>query len=197
MAKQELRNFVLCGMCRDLFEDRPTFGSPTPQRCRCRSADVPVWPRHDFNEHLHLCECCRLVPLRSGSRWSVWFCQDCKSDVMHHNRLAGRCLIPIGRHSLMAGVGLAGPELMRADNASREELLSRFADLSQGLFNAMDNLHAFAKARTVNLAVAAGLDGDVRLDTWLDRVSELARARPMVFGADASFRTLVEWFAPA
>ncbi|HET8526107.1 MAG TPA: hypothetical protein VFM81_05660 [Actinomycetota bacterium] len=196
MANQELRNFVLCGTCLDLFEELPAAGSPTPQRCRCRSTDEPVWPGHDFNEHLHLCECCRLVPLRSGSRWSVWFCGDCKSEVMDLNRLVGHCVIPIGRHSLMAGVGLAGRELTRARDSQRDELLSRFIDQSQGLFDAMDHLHAFSKARTVVLSDAVGLHGDVRLDTWLDRIGELAGARPQVFGASGSFRALVDWFDP-
>ena len=96
----------------------------------------------------------------------------------------------------MAGVGIAGSELARATDGRLEELISRFTDRSQGLFDAMDQLHAFAKARTAALAEAAGLDGDVRLDTWLYRVGGLARAKPRVFGASGSFLALADWFSP-
>jgi hypothetical protein len=183
MGKDGHHDFVLCGTCHELYEDAPQPGFATPQRCKCRRTDEPKWPRYDFNEHLHLCECCRLVGLRSGSRWSVWFCEECKTRVMNLNRLAGRCLIPIGRHSLMAGVGLDGSELARADDSRLEELISRFTDRSQSLFEAMDHLSALDATR------------DVPLDAWLGRLRPLADAEPHEFGKEGSFEALVRWFA--
>ena len=86
--------FLLCGTCHELFEQEPQAGFPSAQRCRCHPSDEPTWPRFDFNEHLHLCECCRLDPLRSGSRWSVWFCDECKARVRDLNHRLGRYVDP-------------------------------------------------------------------------------------------------------
>jgi len=46
-------------------------------------------------------------PLPSGSRWSVWFCEAYQQRVLALNRRIGLSMIPIGRHSLMNGVGLS------------------------------------------------------------------------------------------
>lgn len=195
MGKGRYSRFVLCGACRGLYEVEPTPGYATPQRCECRRTREPTWPGKDFNEHLHLCECCRLDPRRSGSRWSVWFCDGCKLRVIDLNRQIGRCVIPIGRHSLMAGVGIAGSDLVQADDRRLGELVARFGDRTQGLFDAMDHLHAFAADRTAVLTDAVGLAGDTPLDTWLGLVRPLAGAEPTTFGREGSFEALVRWFA--
>jgi hypothetical protein len=104
MGKDTHPNFMLCGTCHGLYEDKPQPGFATPQRCACSRTDEPTWPRYDFNEHIHLCECCRLVPLRSGSRWSVWFCEECKARVrnlkQHHRAVRDpyRSALADGRH---------------------------------------------------------------------------------------------------
>ena len=175
-------------------------GSPgfaTPQRCRCRHVDEPTWPRYDFNEHLHLCECCRLVPLRSGSRWSVWFCDECKARVRDLNHTLGRYVIPIGRHSLMGGIGIAGAELAHARHGDAVVLIERFSIQAGRWSESMDHLNAFAANRTVFLTGAVGLEvtRDVRLDIWLERVRPLADAEPHEFGKEGSFEALVRWVA--
>lgn len=197
MRKDTYPHFVLCGTCQGLYEGRPSPGFATPQRCRCRHVDEPRWPRQDFNEHLHLCECCRLVPLRSGSRWSVWFCDECEARVTDINQTVGRYIIPIGRHSLMGGIGIAGAELARADQRRRDELVHRFSVQAGGWSESIDHLNAFAANRTAFLSEAVGLDAtcDVPLDVWLEQVQPLADAEPHEFGKEGSFEALVRWFA--
>lgn len=197
MREDTHSNFVLCATCQGLYEDRRGPGFATPQRCPCRHVDEPTWPRYDFNEHLHLCECCRLVPLRSGSRWSVWFCDECKARVRDLNHTLGRYVIPIGRHSLMGGIGIAGAELAHADQRRRDVLIDRFSIRAGGWSESIDQLDAFAANRTVFLTDAAGLDAtrDVRLDVWLERVRPLADAEPHEFGKEGSFEALVRRFA--
>jgi hypothetical protein len=188
--------FSICGTCHDLYETAPQPGFATPQRCRCRKTDEPTWPRFDFNEHLRLCECCRSVPLRSGSRWSVWFCEGCKTRVRALNDRLGRYAIPIGRHSLMGGLGISGAEIAGADEARLTALCDAFAGRTQGLFAAMEHLSAFAAERTVFLAAAVGLDPtrDVRLTTWLDRLRPMTGSLPRTHGEEGAFEALVRWF---
>lgn len=197
MGKDAHPNFMLCGTCHGLHEDKPQPGFATPHRCACSRTDEPTWPRYDFNEHLHLCECCKLVPLRSGSRWSVWFCEECKARVRNLNSITGWYVIPIGRHSLMGGIGIEGSELVDADDRRFDELVDGFADQMRGWSDSIDHLHAFAVRRTVFLTDAVGLDAtrDLQLDTWLQRVRPHAAASPLEFGKEGSFDSLVRWFA--
>lgn len=81
--------------------------------CRAHTAPEAVaapWPGYDFNLHVDLCRCCGRVPLSSGSRWSVWFCGACKEQVGLLNGRHGRCIVPIGRHSVHAGHVLSGDQ---------------------------------------------------------------------------------------
>ena len=189
--------FLLCGTCHELFEQEPQAGFPSAQLCRCHPSDEPTWPRFDFNEHLRLCECCRLEPLRSGSRWSVWFCEECKTRVRSLNDRLGRYAIPIGRHSMMGGISLHGPELVSADDELLRDLIDRFVDVTNGLWGAMDRLREFAADRTAVLVRGVGLHPgqDVRLTTWLQRLRPVAAAVPQDFGKEGSFEALVRWFA--
>ncbi len=114
MRRQRLagnRHLRICPSCRHLYGD---CGQPSPQRCRCEwpIGDDP-WPRYDHNTSAELCRCCGLELLKSGSRWSVWFCESCKNRVRRLNRDAGRCILPLGRHSLHANVSLTGKQARR------------------------------------------------------------------------------------
>ena len=70
--------------------------------CACNRSDQPRWDVGDFNERVTLCYGCGLELLRSGTRWSVWFCEFCKVRTIKLNDLCGHYVIPIGRHSIMA-----------------------------------------------------------------------------------------------
>lgn len=108
------RSFFVCRRCAQLREKEASEGYPTPQRCGCdrgRAGD-PRWDRYDFNEHLDLCRCCRMVALDSGSRWAVWFCGDCKDLARTFNGEVGRAVVPIGEGPLTTETWLqAAPAL--------------------------------------------------------------------------------------
>lgn len=80
------------------------------QLCRCEEDQLagPAvrWPRYDFNRCIDLCSCCGFEPIRTGSRWSGFFCDECKDRVMKVNRMRGAWVIPIGRHSIMHGASI-------------------------------------------------------------------------------------------
>lgn len=191
----DLSRFVVCGTCGDLFETSPQPGFPTPQRCGCQRRDTadPGWNRYDFNEHLHLCRCCRSEALPSGSRWSVWFCGECKERVLALNRAVGRAVVPIGRHSLMSGAGLRGSDVAGADAREATRLIAGFHAATVELFGGMERLRAFARRRTDELRAGLGYGAaaPVPLPEWLARLSAASHSDPERFGKRVSFERLV------
>jgi hypothetical protein len=147
----------ICRTCARPYERSRWDGAP-PQRCRCRSlADEETWPRSDFNERLHLCDRCHRVALRSGSRFSPFFCEPCKARVIAYNDGLQFWLIPIGRHSFMArsyegsGKILAIPVRLvgaarEGDPAAEAELDSRVRQMSS-LFDRMRELDEWSTRR--------------------------------------------------
>lgn len=113
---------VVCGDCGDVVGpfERPNPTNPRSalvQRGSCARHAAPPgeprWPGFDYNRRVELCNCCGTVPLRSGSRWSVWFCDACKQQVMLLNGRHGRCVVPIGRHSIQAGLSLTRDQIVK------------------------------------------------------------------------------------
>ncbi len=106
----DCRDVGVCNTCGDLFgpcREVGVSGDRTrqlEQLCACENGrkDQPKWERFDFNEVITLCRCCRGVVLQSGSRWSVWFCDQCKQRVQAVNDICESYVIPIGRHTIMA-----------------------------------------------------------------------------------------------
>jgi hypothetical protein len=86
------------------------------QPCACDPVQS-LWNAYDYNKVAELCRCCAAECVRSGSRWSLFFCKGCNERVVAHNNRVGRCVIPIGRHSIMNGVSLRG-----ADTADRQRV---------------------------------------------------------------------------
>jgi hypothetical protein len=131
--RPEFRTLSVCTTCLGLFDDDSGGQRPgQQQRCACRPSGGDRWPGYDYNERARLCDCCCRYLLRSGSRWSVWFCDECKERVIGLNEDVGFALIPIGRHSLMNGLGLRG--------GATEREIKRFADRVGGLSTRMDLL---------------------------------------------------------
>ena len=106
------------------------------QQCECVSGKKrqKKWPRYDFNEQITLCYCCGQEALESGSRWSVWFCEECKGKVVKFNTRFQEALIPIGRHSLMSGCCL------NQDDIDDPEEIGAFVSGMNRLFDRMDLL---------------------------------------------------------
>ena len=189
--------FRICATCFEPYEFR-LQGAVSRQRCRCpdKVPEGRTWPGYDFNEHLHLCECCSMMVLRSGSRWSGWFCEACKGQVDELNRAAGGSVIPIGRHSLMNGVGVSGREVSSAGEDELDAIAEAFLDDLMGVFGAQERLHRFAAARRREIAGELGFPSgeDIDLPVWLDSLAAAAARSSSELGEAWSFEELREWF---
>jgi len=168
---------AVCATCGELFrEDRPgALG--LSQRCGCRrTPDEARWDGFDFNEWACLCRCCGQVVLRSGSRWSVWFCQDCKEPIRGFNLTygwQGTSIIPIGRHSLMNGIGLSPVEI---EDLQRSE---RFVEDIKNLVGRSDLLSRWAADRVrLNLELVGLAGPSVPLREYLLETSRRALVDP-------------------
>jgi hypothetical protein len=169
--------YTRCGTCHSLR------GGPignvgavqVHQLCYCATTEHAAQPRiGDHNTKLELCRCCAVEALRSGSRWSGWFCGACKPLVTALNQRSGRCVVPIGRHSLMNGVFF---------DPGVDDSVRAFADQLTTLFAEMGGTEGWARAAVrLNLA-AAGLpvDEDIDLDTYLAATAALPSVREQRF----------------
>ena len=164
---ESLRRWTVCGRCHAVRGGPigTVEGVTVWQRCDCaRSEGLPPQPRiGDFNIELELCRACGLVPRRSGSKWSVWFCGPCATQAKRLNERVGRCVAPIGRHSLMNGVS--------ARNDLSEEIEFLAVQLRM-LFDAIDAIERWARIVVRENLVAAGQphDVDVELSFYLASV---------------------------
>ncbi len=97
-------SFKICRSCHTLRGTWRYQNRKLQQHCECTYARVRAgiqrapaqWPVCDFNEVATLCDCCGAQLLESGSRWSIWFCRECKARIVALNMRYQRCLIPIG-----------------------------------------------------------------------------------------------------
>lgn len=171
--------FVVCGRCQRV-RGGPigTVGAVTVwQLCACSSTEEHrAQPRvGDHNTAAELCRCCGLELLDSGSKWSVWFCRTCLDRIRKMNLDAGRCLVPIGRHSLMNGVFRGRPKA--------KHRVVAFANELQALFNRIGGTESWAgRAVRMNLA-RAGLDAEVDHDVrvYLGAFSEVESLKEQRF----------------
>ena len=146
----------VCCTCGGLFgRVQPRGGQRVEQRCHCGPPDTgPMWPGLDFRSVAELCRCCGQELLESGSRYSVWFCSDCKEQVRLLNARLLRYAIPLGRHSLHGGF-LLNP---RQDEASRTLDMEVFAARWKSIVEAMDALEAWAGEVVRQVVHERGLD---------------------------------------
>lgn len=191
--QRSIPNFRICTTCGGLFEARaPSSGEPR-QRCACDPDRSRGWSG-DLPERARLCACCRLELLPSGSRFSVWFCEECRERVGELNAQVGRYMIPIGRHSIMAGIGVPGRELVEANPQEFSAIAETLRVNTLGWLDSMHHLHAFSDERLRTLARRTDLDGldAIPLDTFFERVE--ATGDPEL-GKVGAFRSLARWFA--
>ena len=134
----EVSHVRICTECGGLKGHMPINGKNYHLHCRCervRSRSVQeLPPGYDLAPFIDLCFCCGLTPIRSGSRWSAFFCPDCMEMVRHVNGTFGSAIIPVGRHSLMNSVVLEPRE------AFDEEKVREFADRAKSLLHRVDLL---------------------------------------------------------
>jgi hypothetical protein len=89
--------------------------------------------------------------------------------VWDFNNRVGGCVIPIGRHSIMNGLGVPGP--LARDDAQVEQ----FANDMRTLFELMNWTDAWARRIVTRNLTACGLasENDVPLGEYLERVRAL------------------------
>lgn len=165
------RHSVICGTCREIRGDAVgRFGSRFHQPCSCepgQEAGVPL-AGYDFPTAAELCRCCATVLLESGSKFAVWFCGSCHALVREFNDDAGSYVIPIGRHSFMAGLGIQGRALGDGSVARK------FAVAMASWAGRIVWIEAWAPTITRSNLTVLGLatEGDVLLAEYLQRADE-------------------------
>jgi hypothetical protein len=137
-GKFDCRDMRVCRNCGQLFGPCRELGCNNEtvqvleQVCSCQAQrqSQQRWPRYDFNEAVTLCYCCGSKLLPSGSKWSVWFCDECKSRVDTINDLCSKYVVPIGRHSNMASKNRTG-SVRAEDDPHIEAFTSTLRDIGQ------------------------------------------------------------------
>lgn len=110
---ENMLNLRICRTCFELFgtiylEDRQLVW----QRCTCNYISEDNWlvgkgkykMGYDYNRLYETCYCCGLRVIHCGSRWSSFYCSYCREKIINLNKVAGQCIVPIGRHSIMNGI---------------------------------------------------------------------------------------------
>jgi hypothetical protein len=159
-----------CGQVRGRWRALELPDAPAhEQGCRCVPGGAEPWPRFDFNTAIELCHVCGTEPLLSGSRWSPYFCDECKERVKQLNRHHGECIIPIGRHSLMNGVAYD------AERAKMGVTAAQFAKELQKMFGRSGGLLTWREQQVhANLADCGFATGaDVPLPKYLEACAAL------------------------
>ena len=202
---EDLTEWWICRACARPYERSRRDGAP-PQRCRCRrNEDEPTWPRFDFNERLHLCDCCHRVALRSGSKFSPFFCEQCKERAVALNDRLRFWLIPIGRHSFMAhgyerpSKILAIPGRLATAKEGDPELESLIEEMAS-LFDRIRELQEWSPRHLRRWLEELGLVEDPTIARFFAALDEAAQKDDR-FSVDRAFSDLSEHmrasFAPA
>lgn len=136
-------------------------------KCDPRAKPQDKWPWADFNCIVDLCSGCGQELLRSGSKWSVWFCQECKGRVVGLNTALSKKVIPIGGHSLMSGIGLSGV------NAVCDEKIKKFVKDLDDFFASLTVIKEWGAQIVLRNLSDLGYKADARLVEYLERVKDL------------------------
>jgi len=144
-----LHNLKICHKCFQLHGKIWLENGPfVKQKCHCESKDEEPWhissrdfsSYNDFNKKYEICYCCGLEVIPSGSKWSSFYCQDCKGRIYKLNEKFGQCIIPYGRHSLMNGISLSG------ENAQDREAIDQFVSSVNKMNRSIDIVEEHRKA---------------------------------------------------
>ncbi len=175
-----------CGQVCGLWRYRPgtdsakDFPREFTQLCSCVKEHGQPWPLFDFNTAVHLCWCCGLDAVRSGIRWMTVLCPECHAMSREVHLRSGEFLVPIGRHSLMAGVGLGAPEIRRRN---KKVSLDDFSSQLLGWGTRLQALAAWGERRCLSYLARFGISEDdcMPLTAYLAAAAELGLEKPAVF----------------
>jgi len=179
----------ICSTCFHLYETGRPDGME--QRCNCRPKQGERWPYHDFNERAILCQCCGLNVLRSGSRWSPFFCRGCQLLAMGVSVWNRHLVFPIGRHSLMHTWVPNTPSASLRDHHRPEELATGVYHALRGISRATDGLSQWYQMIMPRNLEHFGFVGDVSLREYIEAV---AREDPSLHGRMEAFDGLCQLF---
>jgi len=166
----DIDDFWLCRRCGEVYGPVEYLMPRAVQLCCCtppKTGLVDDYPRPP-SRVLTLCRCCGLVEVKMTSKWSIWFCSPCESRVRALNTLAGWSVLPLGRHSLMGGVGLRG------DAPITEARVTAFTDQLRTFFTHAAAVEDLGRSTVlVNLAdLGVDHDVDLKLTDYLDLVRQ-------------------------
>ncbi len=147
------KDFGICN-CFSVEPGMPLYGTYTLknhqkvyQQCHCNKTQEKNWAGYDFNMKYELCWCCGLEIIPSGSKFSSFYCRDCKERIWYLNQKLGRCVIPFGRHSVMNGVIGTGKDI------GNKEAIDSFCKDVGGMNDRIAFLHDEYKGKKVKEAV--------------------------------------------
>lgn len=161
---ESTEHLYVCRTCARPYERGRPDGRN--QGCDDRPPTNTPWPDTDHCMHATLCHLCASVVVPAGSRWDIFFCAACLPAVRRVNEEAGRLVVPVGRHTLVNGIGL------RPEQADNPDAVATFVSASRGLFDRIDMVTGFGK-----YAVRKNLDA-MRATADVPMSDYLASARP-------------------
>jgi hypothetical protein len=126
--------------------------------CDCDSKlwDRDPQPRYgDLSNDRWLCMSCVSSVVAGGTRWSSFYCDDCRPAVLALRAAAGRSVIPVGYHSLMNGTSSQSTDAAEMTSAQA----TAFHDQLQTLHANQDQLHHLSHKRTSTQAARLGFVG--------------------------------------
>lgn len=88
------------------------------------------------------CSVCGLRIVRGHTRWCLRVCKGCKLLAVPLNASVGRCVVPIGVHSIVNGVALQGGP---RDDVQRDREIERFAAQLSTVMTTVGELDDFGR----------------------------------------------------
>lgn len=178
----------ICSVCYDLYGFWNYNDDPTVfyQKCDCQPKKGDIkwetkWGVFDFNEVVTLCYCCGQELLKSGSKFSVWFCDECKKRIMEFNSQFKMAIIPIGRHSFMAGI------MVKHEDLQNQEIRTQFCNAIVALFDRMKILYNWKEHIMQGNFRTLGLTEDVLITEYLS-------TRDLLPSKDEAAKGMFEFF---
>jgi hypothetical protein len=177
-AHERIRGGTICSSCFEIhgrMRVRGVRSGVYDQLCACdprpTHPDADTWWGFDFNRLVELCYCCGTAAIRSGSRWSPFFCEECKPRVRMLNESLGLpfALIPVGRHSMM--------NTIVAHTESIDGELAEFAVAMRSLFDRIDDLREWQRRIMQQNLQRLGLGDrrDALLKEYIERAGSFDR----------------------
>jgi len=124
--------------------------------------------RLDFATAVTLCACCGQELIKTGSKFSSFYCDFCRKLVLAFDRKRGFTLIPMGMHSFMNGV------LLNGRDAQDEVAINKFVEGMSSMFKRTELLEEWTKNVTAANIKMTGHDWGDHIGLF-DYLSEMPR----------------------